>query len=619
MTKKEFISLSPSAQETFLAEGGSVTDCAQQNEQPPSGFMYSPEVETSHKETILPSLSSSVEPSSPPSAINFKGYDIEDPVELLVAFDRQIRDGTVSLYGWQIQCLVDFAKGGSSDVWPFQAVVQACNGSGKDIYVIAACIVWLCMRYKYTVGVITSSSGVQLDRQTCRYIKFLGQAINREYKTLFGFEPWVLNYRHYQCLFPSDNGSLTEDEKSEVFCYATDEAGKAEGYHPTVSGAKMAIMVSEDKTVADDINVALNKCTGYTHRVHASTPGIQLGHFYDYCNLAIDRKLIGDIHEVTPTDWIKYKVTAYDCEHLVRTNYISQMKRDLPGGENGSAFRSQVLSEFGTTDEMVVIPYTYIWRAVNKPPIHIPCAHNDAGLDLSDGGAETVLVVRNGNKVIAIIPFKFDDTLETERFLVEKFKEYNLDNPHSTINGDCTGIGSPILKHLRGRKDAGGRGWTNIKLIDSRAAARRPKVYKNRATELFFNLRTFLERYEIILLGDEQTNKQLGGRYYKITIGNVHQLLSKTEQRSKGYPSPDRADALNLAFWNYQTSYIEDEATEPFEEVQPDEKEITGVFDQRGWASGATQKWKANDGVAKTNFSYLEEEIARYNKSILTK
>jgi hypothetical protein len=177
-------------------------------------------------------------------------------------------------------------------------------------------------------------------------------------------------------------------------------------------------------------------------------------------------------------------------------------------------------------------------------------------------------------------------------------------------------MGKPILDSLKKI------GWKNIWYVDSRAQAHKTKVYKNRATELFFNLRSLLERGNIILLKDDLLMKQLGGRYYKITPEGKHQLLSKIEQKSKGYPSPDRADAVNLAFWNYESPYVDevDELPEPYKLEEQEEKiKIVGSFDGRLHAKGAGKKWIANDGIPKANFSYLEEEVARYNEQILNK
>jgi len=370
----------------------------------------------------------------------------------------------------------------------------------------------------------------------------------------------------------------------------------------------MGIFVSEDKTVPDDINVALNKCTGYTHRAHVSTPGLPMGHFFDYDATAIPREALESIIDVKPTDWIKYHVTAYDCSHISK-DYIEQMKRDLPGGEFGAAFKSQVLAEFGTTDEMVVVPYIYVTKAIDSKIPWIQEPYNTAGLDLSDGGAETVLLIRNGNKHLKTIPFRFDNTEDTLDFLEDQFNKEGLRNREALIFADCCGIGKPMINALK-RK-----GWSNMRYVDSRHKAREGRVYSNLGTELFFNVRKLLENKELIIQRDDLLIRQLSTRYYKINTNNIHALLTKLEQRSRGFPSPDRADAFNLAFWNYKSTVKYDEKAE--EPVFEEPKEVnrikgdTGDFDLNAWAYKGTKKHivEHND-----NLSELQEQLAEYNK-----
>lgn len=526
------------------------------------------------------------------------GFDFEDPFELLLFLDDDVakgkKNGGVDLHPWQIQIMLDFAKGGITDEFPFQALVRACNGSGKDKYVIAPCAVWLCMRYCMSRCVITSASGDQLDNQTDAYIYQLCLAANRKIHP----NVWKLNYRYYECLAT----------QSPMKLFATDEPGKAEGYHPLGNGKKMAIFMSEAKSIPDEINVAINKCTGYTHRVHVSTPGLPLGHFFDYCNMSVLRNTFKDVYDVKPIDYIQYHITAFQCSHLSR-NYIEQCKRDLPGGENGAAYKSQVLAEFGTTDEMVVIPYTYIWQALNSPCAHIPEAHNTGGLDLSDGGDETSLCVRNGNKQIKMIPFRFDNTEDTIDFLDQKFRENNLDHPDALIFADVGGLGKPMLNRLKRL------GWHNIRFVDNRQKAYQPKVYKNRNSEVWFHTRLLFERKEIIPLRDDVQTKQLTTRYYKIVDGRVHQMLTKLEQKSKGYPSPDRADAFNLCFWNYKSTYVEvpENNKAPFEPKE--QPKPTTDFDIRVWAKQGDSDQLPNPSRGK-DFTVLQRAVTQYNKQL---
>jgi len=536
-----------------------------------------------------------------PDNSSFDGFDIKDPVELLVLLDEAVlkgkANGGIDLHPWQVEFLLDFATGGVSDRNPFQSVVRACNGSGKDKYIIAPCVVWMCMRYKKSRGVVTSSSGIQLDNQTDTYIRQLCESANR----VFGGNVWKCNYRYYECLATG----------SPIVLFATDESGKAEGYHPLEPNCKMGIFESEAKTVSDEINIALNKCTGYTHRCLVSTPGTVNGHFFDYCSTAISRTEIKSVYDVSPIDWIEYHVTAFDCSHIA-PQYIEQMRRDLPGHEHGSAYKSQVLAEFGTTDEMVVIPSIQVRNCIKTPPQWIREKYNKAGLDLSDGGDETVLTVRNGNKHLATIPFRFDNTEDTVEFLNDLFKEWELTNPESYIFSDMGGLGKPILDRMKRQ------GWSNIRYIDNRTASSRPSTYKNRGAELWFNLRTLFERREIIVIEEPILYRQLCTRYFKLVNGYVHQLLSKVESRSRGFPSPDRGDSFALAFWDYKSTYVEAIIKElPFvvdEEEEKKKVEVVGDFDFRDWAWSNGGKNIKPEHIALDNLDDLQEEISAYNK-----
>ena len=310
-------------------------------------------------------------------------------------------------------------------------------------------------------------------------------------------------------------------------------------------------------------------------------------------------------------DYVQYLVTAYQCSHLSKV-YIEQMKRDLPGGEHGAAFKSHVMAEFGTTDEMVVIPHTYSWRAIKAIKIgHLPEPFNTAGLDLSAGGDETVLSVRNGNKQIACIPFRFDNTQDTIAFLSQQFEKYELKHPSAKIFADAGGLGKPIIDSMRAM------GWTNIRYVLNQAKAYDERVYYNRGAEMWFNFGKLLEHSEIWLLNDDKQKTQLSTRYYKITPGNIHQLESKLAARAKGHPSPDRADALVLSFCNYKSKLDEKVWEKPFEK-EKDQGPPVSEFTMKEWANRGNKDSKSaqlNPSRHK-NFSVYKAEIKRMNEQI---
>lgn len=536
---------------------------------------------------------------------DFDGIDFKDPFEMLCMVDDAVQKGSknggVDLHQWQVQFMIDFSRPEHTKDSPFQAEVQSCNGSGKDKYVIAACSVWLCMKYREAQCPITSSSGDQLDKQTGAHIDRLCRLVNSKFGPI-----WKIQYRYYECQHTDEQGTPLP---SVITMFATDEAGKAEGYHPADAGKKMAIFTSETKSIPSDITDALERCTGYTHRVDASSPGLPAGYFYDTCSVAIPRSAIEDIKELDSTQFILYKITVDDCPHISE----SEKKRVIskfPGGVNNSVVRSSLFAEFGSTDEMIVIPSSFVWNSVNSTEQWIREEYNTGGLDLSDGGAENVLISRNGNKMLKMDAFRFENTEDTIDYLEQKFEEHGLKNYNAKIYADSCGIGKPMLNALKRR------GWKNIVFVDSRNTASEKRVYANRGTELFFNVRELMAKKELIILRDKMLIAQLSTRYYKITKNNIHQLLSKLEQRAHGYRSPDRADALNLCFWRYKSTKIDEQTDEPFRvPVYEEVKKTEGTFDLTSWANRGTKKFQP-ENVKGGDLDFLLEEITDYNQQL---
>ena len=549
---------------------------------------------TGSKETIVGS------PFSSPAILD--GIVLDTPLDLLLMLDDNILNGTVKLHDWQIRFMVDFSNENHTKESPFQAAVQACNSSGKDKYIIAACAVWLCMRYQETDCPITSSSGNQLDNQTAVHIDRLCNSANAKFGAM-----WKINYRYYECKFTNPDGIT---RISTIKLFATDEPGKAEGFHPVDSGRKMAIFTSETKSIPTDITDALERCTGFTHRVDASSPGLPVGYFYNVCTSAIPRESLDNIKSLRSTQTIVYKITAYQCSHITPAE-IERIASKLIGGRNNVIFKSSVEAEFGSTDEMVVIPSTFVWNCVrNKKPIWYRESFNTGGLDFSDGGAETVLCIRNGNKLIGMEPFRFQDTQDTINYLIEKFLYWKLNAKGSKIYGDCCGIGKPMLDSLKALK------WNNVVYVDSRNSPSEKFTYSNRATELFFNVAKLMAKTELIIPEDKLLITQLCTRFYKINSDNISALLTKKEMRSKGFVSPDRADAFNLAFWKYKSNIPDLEAPtdSPVEELDEIPDKIVPVFDIREWANRDSKPFQPEHN----DLSELKEQIREYNKLLQT-
>lgn len=446
------------------------------------------------------------------------------PAQLLYIYDKALRDNTYDFYKWQVAAHNDYLCKKYTAENPLELILLAVNGSGKDKMVLAPFLVWFLLTNIMGMTVVTSSSARQLDTQTEKYVRLICHTINNYHD---GIEVFDIKQRRIRC-------NITG---SEISLYATDDEGKAEGYHPVEPGRALAIVINEAKTVKDEIFEALTRCTGFTHWVEVSSPGKPDGHFYRKWHS--DRSAVKKIH-----------VVSDDCIHLGLT-YKERLIEDY--GENHYLYRSMVKGEFTDEEEQVVLGLDKFYRCAQHGPVFINDDGPTAGLDLSGGGDEQVLAIRNGNKLLKIIAWKIKDAAVLINVLIKAFKDNGLEG--RPIYADAGGLGKPIIDLLHER------GWKNVRGLLNQTSPADSLAYSNLGTEMWFTFANLVENQDIIVwhesLKDELFRKQLCNRYYKFQNKNnttVAQLESKQQAKAKGHPSPDRADAVILCFFRYKTA-----------------------------------------------------------------
>ena len=102
-------------------------------------------------------------------------YDFADPLEL-----AQLIFPDVQFHGWQYKISTLLGNTKATQFDPFKLCLTACNGSGKDAFVITPFTIWFMMTRRDGLIVITSSSGVQLTAQTETYISRMAAAVDRK-------------------------------------------------------------------------------------------------------------------------------------------------------------------------------------------------------------------------------------------------------------------------------------------------------------------------------------------------------------------------------------------------------------------------------------------------------
>lgn len=477
-----------------------------------------------------------LEPSAQPDKYKLVSY--ENAAEMLYTVDPNFRGGNEQwntcrdLYDWQLEFHELTTRKTFTQHDPLKFYLRAANGSGKDAYVIAPFAVWFALCKIRSRVIITSASYTQIEGQTENYIRTLCNQVN----DFFQEEVFYIRKLHIVCKWTG----------SEIKMFSTDDPGRAEGYHPfpDYHGAEMAIIINEAKTVSDVIFDALKRCTGFNYWLEVSSPGPTSGHFYKACSDAVDYS-----PEEPIESGVAYtkKVSAYECANF------SHSELDKIGDEVGrdsAWFRSSVLAEFSTLDEAVVISRDAIDRLLLSPTQHLrvngEVSHKKCGVDLGYAKDETVAWVIDGNKLVDMLSiFQNDTTLQADR-LVVFFEKHGLKGEDIAV--DDSNFGHAVNDMFRAR------GY-EVRRVTNQSRAHTTKMYGNRGAEMWFNFKRLVELklvHGLDKVRDKVMINQLCNRYYKQTETNGKLMLeSKKEARAKGHPSPDRADALILAFSFY--------------------------------------------------------------------
>lgn len=478
----------------------------------------------------------------------------DNPAQLYAYFRPSIQSGDKNFHKWQAEELIRISANDYTIEHPLKLLLPACNGSGKDSYVIAPTAIWLSLCKIRHRTIITSASYNQINTQTEPYIVELANTINEH----FG-----------EKIFDIIKGLITCNlTGSEIRLFVTDEPGRVEGYHPfdDTPGAEMTVILNEAKSIPDEIIEATARWTGFTRWIEVSSTGLDTGKFFEKCQFAVEYP-----NEYHNNEWYMRRITVYDCPHISK----SQLQDDarLFGGITSAFYRSKNLSEFTNAEgEPTVISKEQIRECIEVNVKWDGDCIISAGLDLALGGDEVVLISRKGNLVNKLSAFRQRDATVLRDLLIAIFPSHGI-TKDTAIYTDASGLGEPVCNMLREL------GW-NIIMIKNNTRAYKPNLFANRGTELYFSFAVHISMLSInlgSLTSDSKLCGQLSNRHYDRPDNDKIKLWDKKDEKKSTLlgNSPDRADALILAFANFQTTESRSNRRERQDKLLKNVKRIT--------------------------------------------
>ena len=160
------------------------------------------------------------------------------------------------------------------------------------------------------------------------------------------------------------------------------------------------------------------------------------------------------------------------------------------------------------------------------------------GVDVARFGFDkSAICVRRGQRVLSLRSFQGMDTMRLVHEILQTVEQTGAE----AIFVDEGGVGGGVVDRLRELgapvygKHFGGK------------APHRTRFY-NMRSEFFWELRLLLNDGLVALPRDEELAGQLLSLRYDVSSSGQVRLQGKKEMRKRGLPSPDKADALALAF-----------------------------------------------------------------------
>lgn len=337
-------------------------------------------------------------------------------------------------------------------------------------------------------------------------------------------------------------------------CYAiglsTNEGVRFQGFH----APNILVILDEAPGVRPDIWEAIEgaRAGGDVRILALGNPTIPGGAFYDAFTSNRD-------------GWATFTISAFDTPNLGGVTLPALLEMDDAGlavsprpylttrrwvreihAEHGPLspyYQARVDGNFPEQAEDALISLAWIEAAAMRDPEPVPgvsTAHDGdivVGVDVAGPGEdETVLIVRRGSTLLHEQAWKKPDPRGELLAALAPWR-----HRIRVVNVDSAGIGYYLGLHLQDQGIA-------TRLVNVGEATTIPERYKNLKAELYWGLRMRFQAGDVRGPMSELLKQQLSTIRYKPNERGQTVIESKEDAVKRGVKSPDRAEALMLAF-----------------------------------------------------------------------
>ena len=398
-----------------------------------------------------------------------------------------------------------------------RVAVKSGNGLGKD-FTAAVAVLWYLQQHDPAIVLSTAPTFRQVRHVLWRQIHAL---YRRAADTLGGRmldTRWELAEDRYALgLSAHDANQFQGFHSPNIFVVVDEAEGVAESIYEAVEAVMTSanprlLLIGNPTTTSGGFHRAFHREQGIYRTITISaldSPNVEQGSIV--------------IPGLTTAAWVEERRALW--------------------GERSPLFRARALGEFPERgdDNLIAVPDI---AAATYPAGELPRDPLGAqgplviGVDVARFGPDrSVTLVRRGNVVEDIRTYYDIDTADLTGRVANAYHELRPDR----INVDEVGMGVSVVDHLRAQ-GIPARG------INGASDPIRERACANLRAEGFWTLSRRFATHSIRIPHDAELMAELSALRYRFNSRGKALMESKEDIRSRGLPSPDKADALMLAF-----------------------------------------------------------------------
>ena len=400
-----------------------------------------------------------------------------------------------------------------------RVAVKSGNGLGKG-YCAAVAVLWYLHCHNPAIVLSTAPTFRQVRHILWRQIRRLYRPAREELGGKMLDTRWELAEDRY------------------AMGLSAESADEFQGFH----SPNMFIVVDEAEGVSDEIYEAIDAVmTSAEPRLllignPTTTSGAFRRAFHE------ERHLYHTI-TISVLDSPNVQAGKVEIRGLTTSQWV-QERKDTWGEEN-PIYRARVLGEFPDQAEDTLIKLSDVEAAARR---ELPAIEADPASPVDDeavlavdvarfGSDRSVILRRRGNIVEDIQTFHKMDTMQLVGWVNAAIRESNPEY----VSVDEIGVGAGVVDRLREEGHS-------IRGINVARSAHQSDLFTNLRAEGYWRLRDLFSTGQINIPPDNQLMGELAAMRYSYDSQGRIQIESKDSMRQRSLPSPDKADALMLAF-----------------------------------------------------------------------